>query len=58
MLAYWLVMAQIALNAAMLTNPYVALAVVVGGLVTTMWALSDSTTAAEKAQEKFNDEQE
>lgn len=49
--------AQIALNAAMLTNPYVALAVVVGGLVTTMWALSDSTTAAEKAQEKFNDEQ-
>lgn len=46
--------AQMALNAAMLTNPYVALATVVTGLVATMWALSDSTTAAEKAQERFS----
>ena len=49
--------AQMALNAAMLTNPYVALATVITGLVATMWALSDSTTAAEKAQQKFNEEQ-
>jgi tape measure domain-containing protein len=45
--------AQLLLNAAMLTNPYVAVATVITGLVATMWALSDSTTAAEKAQEKF-----
>jgi tape measure domain-containing protein len=45
--------AQLLLNAAMLTNPYVAVATVVTGLVATMWALSDSTTAAEKAQERF-----
>lgn len=37
----------------MLTNPYVAVATVITGLVATMWALSDSTTAAEKAQERF-----
>lgn len=46
--------AQLALNAAMLTNPYVALATVVIGLTTAMWAMSDSTTEAEKAQERFN----
>lgn len=45
--------AQLLLNAAMLTNPYVAVATVITGLVATMWALSDSTTAAEKAQEMF-----
>lgn len=50
--------AQMALNAAMLTNPYVALATVVAGLAATMWALSDSTTAAEKAQGRFNKEQD
>lgn len=49
---------QLALNASMLTNPYVALAVVVGGLAAAMWAMSDSTTAAEKAQKRFNDEQD
>lgn len=49
--------AQLLLNAAMLTNPYVAVATVITGLVATMWALSDSTTAAEKAQERFNEEQ-
>lgn len=47
--------AQLALNAAMLTNPYVALATVVMGLTTTMWAMSDSTTAAARAQKEYND---
>lgn len=47
--------AQDALNASMMTNPYVALAVVVAGLVASMWALRDSTSAAEKAQKRFND---
>lgn len=46
--------AQLALNAAMLTNPYVMLAVAVGGLVTVMWAMSDSTTAAARAQKEYN----
>ena len=50
--------AQLLLNAAMTTNPYVAIATVITGLVATMWALSDSTSAAEKAQSRFNDEQE
>ena len=49
--------AQMALNAAMLTNPYVAVATAVAGLVATMWAFHDSTTASEKAQQKFNEEQ-
>jgi len=47
--------AQLALNAAMLTNPYVALATVVVGLAATMWAMSDSTTAAARAQKEYND---
>ena len=46
--------AQLALNAAMLTNPYVALTVVIGGLATTMWAMYDSTTAAARAQKEYN----
>lgn len=46
--------AQLALNAAMLTNPYVALTVVIGGLATTMWAMSDSATAAARAQKEYN----
>lgn len=45
---------QLALNASMLTNPYVALTVVIGGLATTMWAMSDSTTAAARAQKEYN----
>lgn len=49
---------QILLNEAMLTNPYVAVATVVTGLVATMWALSDSTSAAENAQKRFNEEQD
>lgn len=47
--------AQLALNASMLTNPYVLLAVAVGGLVTTMWALHDATTMQEKEQKRVND---
>lgn len=47
--------AQLALNASMLTNPYVALAVAVGGLVTAMWAMSDSATVAARAQKEYNE---
>lgn len=50
--------AQMLLNAAMLTNPYVAVATVVTGLVATMWALSDSTSAAENAQKRLNEKQD
>ena len=49
--------AQLALNAAMLTNPYVLLATAVVGLGAAMWAFHDSTTAAEKAQKRFNEKQ-
>lgn len=50
--------AQMALNASMLTNPYVLLATVVVGAAAAMWAFHDGTTAAEKAQKKFNEEKE
>ena len=50
--------AQLALNAAMITNPYVALATVVAGLSATMLAMSTSITSAEKAQKRFNEEQD
>lgn len=50
--------AQLALNAAMLTNPYVLLATAVVGLGAAMWAFRDSTTEAEKAQRRFNEQQE
>lgn len=46
--------AQLALNASMLTNPYVALATVVVGLGAAMWALSDNTTSAERALDSYN----
>ena len=46
--------AQTALNAAMKANPYVLLATAVVGLGTAMWALRDSTTAAEKATNRYN----
>ena len=49
--------AQLALNAAMLTNPYVLLATAVVGLGAAMWAFHDSTTAAEKAQKRLNEKQ-
>lgn len=50
--------AQLALNAAMLTNPYVLLATAVVGLGAAMWAFHDSSTEAEKAQKRFNERQE
>lgn len=50
--------AQQALNASMLTNPYVALAAAVGGLVTAYIALKDDTSAAEKAQKEYTAEKE
>ena len=50
--------AQLALNAAMLTNPYVAVATVVAGLTATIWAFHDSTTAAERASKRFNEQKE
>lgn len=46
-----------ALNTVMKANPYVLIATALAGVVTTMWAFHDSTTAAEKAQQRFNDEQ-
>lgn len=48
--------AQLALNAAMKVNPYVLAATLLVGAATAMWALHDSTTAAEKAQNKYNNE--
>ena len=48
--------AQQALNATMLTNPYVLLATAVAGLVAAVWALHGSTTAAEAAQKQLNEE--
>lgn len=50
--------AQKALNLAILKNPYAIAAVAIVTLIAAMWALSDSTTSAEKAQKKFNEEQE
>lgn len=50
--------AQLLLNAAMLTNPYVAVATVVTALVATMWTLSDSTSAASKATKEYNQAKE
>ena len=50
--------AQLALNAAMKANPYVLVATLITGTVAAMWAFHDSTTAAEKAQKRFNDEQD
>lgn len=46
--------AQLALNAAMKVNPYVLAATLLVGVATAMWALHDSTTAAERAQKKYN----
>lgn len=47
--------AQARLNATMLANPYVLVATAIVGLVALTWALSDSTTAAEKAQAEYNE---
>lgn len=46
--------AQLLLNAAMLTNPYVAVATVVTALAASIWILSTRTSEAEKATERFN----
>lgn len=45
---------QMLLNAAMLTNPYVAVATVVTALAASIWVLSTRTSEAEKATERFN----
>ncbi|MDR2919095.1 MAG: tape measure protein [Tannerella sp.] len=50
--------AQKLLNATMLKNPYVLAATVLVGLVASMWALSESTNAAEKAQAAYNKRKE
>lgn len=57
----WLVLqttAQKALNAVMLTNPYVLLATAVVGLGAAMWTFHDSTTESDKALDRFNKKQE
>lgn len=46
------------LNAVMKANPYVLAATALIGLGTAVWALSDHTTAAEKAQTRYNKAQE
>nr|DAK18762.1 MAG TPA: tail tape measure protein [Caudoviricetes sp.] len=44
------------LTAAMIANPYGAIAVALTAVIAAMWAFSDSTTAAERAQKDFNEE--
>ena len=51
-------LAQAALNSVMKANPYVLVATTLAGAVAAMWAFSDSASAAEKAQKRFNDEQQ
>ena len=46
--------AQLALNASMLTNPYVLLAVAVGGLVAANLTLIDSTRQLKAAEDSYN----
>lgn len=46
--------AQTAFNVSVKANPYVLLATTVVGLAVAVWALHDSTTAQEKAQERLN----
>ena len=50
--------AQSILNKTMLANPYVAVTMIVVGLVAAVWALRDAATAEEKAQRRLNDELE
>lgn len=47
--------AQAFLNATMLANPYVAIATVISTLIGVVWAFSDSTTAADRAQKNYNE---
>lgn len=44
------------LTVAMLANPYGAIAVAITAVIAAMWAFSDSTSAAERAQKDFNEE--
>lgn len=50
--------ATIALNTALKANPFILVATGVVALGTAMWALSDSTTAAEKGLEQYNQERD
>lgn len=50
--------AFVTLTNSMNLNPWVLAATAIVGLGLAMWNLADRTTAAEKAQKKFNDEQE
>lgn len=50
--------AQAAYNKVLAMNSYVVVGMAVVSLGIAMWTLADSTTAAEKAQKRFNDEQE
>ena len=50
--------AFITLTASMNLNPWVLAATAIIGLGLAMWNLADRTTAAERAQKRFNDEQE
>nr|DAE92307.1 MAG TPA: tail tape measure protein [Siphoviridae sp. ctLoY15] len=47
-----------ALNAAMKANPYVLVATAVVGLGAAIWTLKDNTTAAEKAQQDYNNQKQ
>lgn len=47
-------MAQGALNTVMSINPYVALATAILGVGTALWAFSDNSNSAEKAEEDLN----
>lgn len=47
--------AQLALNAVMKASPFVLVATLAAGLISAMWAMSDSTTAAARAQKEYND---
>ncbi|MEZ3441539.1 tape measure protein [Alistipes sp.] len=49
---------QAMFNKTALANPYVLVTTLVVGLVAAMWSLSDSTTAAERAQERLNKRQQ
>jgi len=50
--------ATAALNTVMKANPYVLVATAVVGLGVAMWALKDNTTAAEKAQQDYNNQKQ
>ena len=47
-----------ALNATMKANPYVLVATAVVGLGAAIWALRDKTTAADKAQQDYNNQKQ